>query len=182
MPGCNCCSVLALCAADFERMECGWHVRCGVPFAPHVVTCRRSARFVGCRWRAYASQCTADMHQPAGRTAVLLDKDCVGSNSRWPCSSTWWGAMCCCVVLSRAVLRCAVLLQAQVNALVAENESLHEQLAKATSRLADASAASRAATAAVTTDADKARFQVRLSLEGGASWLAQQHARRHQGG
>jgi hypothetical protein len=79
--------------------------------------------------------------------------------------------MCCCFVLSRAVLRCAVLLQAQVNALVAENESLHEQLAKATSRLADASAASRAATATVTTDADKARFQVRLSLEGGASWL-----------
>lgn len=69
----------------------------------------------------------------------------------------------------------AVLLQAQVNALVAENESLHEQLAKATTRLADASAASRAAAAAVTTDADKARFQVGLSLGVGASWPGSIH-------
>lgn len=42
---------------------------------------------------------------------------------------------------------------------MSENEALHDQLAKAATRLAHAAAANRA-TAAATTDADKARLQV----------------------
>jgi hypothetical protein len=64
-----------------------------------------------------------------------------------------------------AGLGCALLgVQDQVNALVTENTALHDQLSKANVRLANAAAASRVAATAVTTDADRARFQVRLSL------------------
>jgi hypothetical protein len=57
-------------------------------------------------------------------------------------------------------------IQQQIDALVSENALLHEQLGKATARLADAAAASRVTAAAVTTDADRARFQV------GRLWVA----------
>lgn len=66
-----------------------------------------------------------------------------------------------------------------MNALVSENEALHDQLAKAMARLAGSAAADRAATAA-TTDADKARMQV-SNLAGGAKGSSAQrglHMRR----
>jgi predicted component of type VI protein secretion system len=66
--------------------------------------------------------------------------------------------MLCGVVSCYAVLCCTGWLQAQVDALVSENEALHDQLAKTNTRLAHAAA--NRATAAATTDADKARLQV----------------------
>lgn len=98
--------------------------------------------------------------QTAEQLQTLLSVDCAHSCC-FPCSPIWQ----CPETVRCGMLCCAMLCwlgypQAQVDALVSENEALHDQLAKAATRLAHAAAANRA-TAAATTDADKPRLQVR---------------------